>query len=194
VDHSTPDTSADLLNASTIVNVSGVANTTSSTMGKGSVRDRMREWERERERIREMERLAEMQREAESILTSAHEGSDDETEMSDEEVECTLQKDEQEQEAHGHIQASPVEAKMEKEVACRDADEEIDANITSYRADLSEEHVQIARIGAKASAQFNGSFSALGMVRSSSASTTPGGCSFKGIHLGFANRNVSSGM
>ncbi|KAG2124085.1 kinase-like domain-containing protein [Suillus cothurnatus] len=36
----------------TVLNLSGMTNPTSSTVGKGSVRDRMREWERERERRR----------------------------------------------------------------------------------------------------------------------------------------------
>ncbi|OJA20203.1 hypothetical protein AZE42_04622 [Rhizopogon vesiculosus] len=186
--HSTPNTStADLMNASTAVNVSGAANTTSSTIGKGSVRDRMREWERERERLREMERLTEMQREAESILTSTHEeGSDDETEMSDEEVECAIKKDEVQDARCRPVasdQASPVEVYLKNEVKVveeevdRDSDAEIDPNITSYRADLSEEHIEIARIGVRASARLlstgPGSTSVLGMVRSNSASTSP---------------------
>jgi hypothetical protein len=186
----------DLLNASTDVNVSGAANTTSSTIGKGSVRDRMREWERERERLREMERLTEMQREAESILTSVEDGSDDETELSDAEVECTIERDEA-LEAHGlpvvSCQASPVEMcvkdepKVEEEVGSI-ADADIDPNVLSYRADLSEEHIEIARIGVRATARLlstdNGSTSVLGMVRSNSASTAPGKCFLGGSICG----------
>lgn len=187
--HSTPNGSTtDLLNASMAVNVSSAGNTTSSTIGKGSVRDRMREWERERERLREMERLTEMQREAESILTSVYEdGSDDETEISDEEVECAIKRDEAQEACSrplGSGQASPVEvhmkheAKVMEEEADSNADGEIDPNVTSYRADLSEEHIEIARIGVRATARLlstgNGSTSVLGVTRSNSASTSPG--------------------
>ncbi|KAG2121098.1 hypothetical protein DEU56DRAFT_873834 [Suillus clintonianus] len=137
-EHRTSNTSvADLANVSTAANASGMANTTSSTVGKGSVRDRMREWERERERLREMERLTEMQREAESILTSANGdvNDDDETELSDEEVECAIQREEA-QEARrspvASIRGSPVEVYAKHEVKTEEADGEIDPNVTSY--------------------------------------------------------------
>ncbi|KAG1792359.1 uncharacterized protein HD556DRAFT_1309422 [Suillus plorans] len=82
---------ADLTNVSTAKNVSSMADTTSLTIGKGSVCDCMREWEHEHKWLWEMERLAEMQCEAESIMMSANGNiNDDETELSDEEVECTM--------------------------------------------------------------------------------------------------------
>ncbi|KAG2138634.1 uncharacterized protein EDB93DRAFT_1090613 [Suillus bovinus] len=151
---STPD----LGNVSTAVNVSGMANTTSSTVGKGSVRDRMREWERERERLREMERLTEMQREAESIMTSANGNinGDNETELSDEEVECAIEREEAQEARRSPVssgQKSPLGVHMKDEVLTEETDSEIDPNVTSYRADLSSEHIEIARIGVRASAQ-----------------------------------------
>ncbi|KAG1791865.1 uncharacterized protein HD556DRAFT_1383278 [Suillus plorans] len=184
-EHHTPKASAaDLANVSTTVNVSGMADTTSSTVGKGSVRDRMREWERERERLREMERLTEMQREAESIMTSANGNiNDDETELSDEEVECAIQREEVQEARRSPIpsgQRSPVKMHVKHEVSTEETDSEIDANVTSYRADLSSEHIEIARIGVRASAQLlemsKGSVSVLGIDRSYSASTAPAEC------------------
>jgi hypothetical protein len=183
-EHRTPNVStADLANVSTTVNVSGMADTTSSTVGKGSVRDRMREWERERERLREMERLTEMQREAESIMTSANGNinDDDETELSDEEVECAIQREEAQEARRSPVssgQKSPVEMHVKHDVKTEETDSEIDPNITSYRADLSAEHIEIAKIGVRASAQLlemnKGSVSVLGVDRSYSASTAPG--------------------
>ncbi|KAG1860125.1 hypothetical protein DFJ58DRAFT_278364 [Suillus subalutaceus] len=183
-EHPTPNAStADLANVSTTVNVSGMANTTSSTVGKGSVRDRMREWERERERLREMERLTEMQREAESIMTSTNGNidDDDETELSDEEVECAIQREEAQEARRSPVssgQTSPVD--VQHDVKTEETDSEIDPNVTSYRADLSAEHIEIARIGVRASAQLltmsKGSVSVLGLDRSYSASTAPAEC------------------
>jgi hypothetical protein len=161
-----------------------MANTTSSTVGKGSVRDRMREWERERERLREMERLTEMQREAESIMTSANGNiNDDETELSDEEVECAIQREEAQETRRSPISSgktSPVDAHVQHDMKTEETDSEIDPNVTSYRADLSAEHIEIARIGVRASAQLltmnKGSVSVLGVDRSYSASTAPAEC------------------
>ncbi|KAG2360673.1 hypothetical protein BDR07DRAFT_1411994 [Suillus spraguei] len=178
----TPNAStADLANLSTAVHVSGVANTTSSTVGKGSVRDRMREWERERERLREMERLTEMQREAESIMTSANGNiNDSETELSDEEVECAIQMEETQEGRRSPVSSghkSPVEVHVKHDVKTEETDSEIDP---SYRADLSAEHIEIARIGVRASAQLlemsKGNVSVLRVDGSHSASTAPAEC------------------
>ncbi|KAG1818692.1 kinase-like domain-containing protein [Suillus subaureus] len=185
-EHRTPNASTtDLANVSTTVNVSGMADTTSSTVGKGSVRDRMREWERERERLREMERLTEMQREAESIMTSANGNinDDDETELSDEEVECAIQREEAQEARRSPVpngQTGPVDVYVQHDAKTEETDSEIDPNVTSYRADLSAEHIEIARIGVRASAQLltmsKGSVSVLGVDRSYSASTAPAEC------------------
>jgi hypothetical protein len=129
-----------------------------------------------------MERLTEMQREAESIMTSANGNiNDDETELSDEEVECAIQREEAQETRRSPISSgktSPVDAHVQHDMKTEETDSEIDPNVTSYRADLSAEHIEIARIGVRASAQLltmnKGSVSVLGVDRSYSASTAPG--------------------
>ncbi|KAG2053671.1 hypothetical protein BDR06DRAFT_453520 [Suillus hirtellus] len=121
-----------------------MANTMSSTIGKGSMCDCMHEWEHEREWLQEpTERLAEMQHEAESILMSANGNfNDDEMELSDKEVECAIQREEV-QEVH----CSPISSgqkipmkmciKHVHEVSTEETDSKIDANVMSYHADLN---------------------------------------------------------
>jgi hypothetical protein len=101
--------------------------------------------------------------------------------VSGEEVECAIQREEAQEARRSPISSdktSPVDVHAQHDMKTGETDSEIDPDVTSYRADLSAGHIEIARTGVRASAQLltmsKGSISVLGVDRSYSTSTAPG--------------------
>ena len=149
-----------------------------TTVGRGSVRDRMMDWERERERLREMNRLTLTDTSADghgdhgsTILTRTTTGSNS-SDDDDSSVEAEVVA------AAASAQAKhklPVDVEKPKEVAPdvegeRPTTIQTVTTISSSSSNLEKSQIGVAKIGVRASAQVlssrNGSITALGRSQS----------------------------